>query len=167
MNICPVCRNVNEPDVTVCRFCGTTLTPPPPQPAAPAVQRRSLWPWLAGALALVLLVSISGFAFFAGGGEEAAAGATIVVGTDPGAALLFVPESVTAPPESEVELIFNNEATVPHNLTFEESTPIEAATEEQLPPGQSQTLNFTTPAPGTYPFVCTIHPGMDGTLVVQ
>ena len=165
MNICPVCRNVNQPDVTVCRFCGTTLTPP--RPDAPVARRRPLWPWLAGALALVLVVSVSGFAFFGGGGEEAAAGTTVVVGTDDGAALLFVPESVTAPPETEVELVFNNQATVPHNLTFPDTTPIDAATQEQLPAGQSETLNFTTPAPGTYPFVCTIHPGMDGTLVVQ
>lgn len=169
MNTCPVCRNVNQQDATVCRFCGTALTPPPPTPAAPPVRRRTLWPWLAGALALVLVVGVSGFAFFGGGGEQAAGGAAVTVGTDPGAALLFAPESVsvTAPPETEIQLTFTNQATVPHNLTFTEETGIQARTEEQLPPQQSQTITFAAPPPGTYPFVCTIHPGMDGTLVVQ
>jgi len=33
-------------------------------------------------------------------------------------------------------------------------------------PGASETLQFTAPAPGDYPFVCTLHPGMDGVLTV-
>ena len=34
-----------------------------------------------------------------------------------------------------------------------------------LEPGQSFTLTFTKP--GIYPFVCNIHPGMGGVVVVQ
>jgi plastocyanin len=31
----------------------------------------------------------------------------------------------------------------------------------------SQTIEFTAPDPGEYTFVCTLHPGMEGTLVVE
>jgi len=53
---------------------------------------------------------------------------------------------------------------VPHNLTFRTAglpaigTVSGAAT-------KSATLTFT--APGTYAFTCTIHPGMDGKVVVS
>jgi plastocyanin len=32
-------------------------------------------------------------------------------------------------------------------------------------PGQSFSLSF--PEPGVFPFVCNIHPGMDGVVVVE
>lgn len=32
--------------------------------------------------------------------------------------------------------------------------------------GQGETFSFTFTAPGEYPYVCTIHPGMEGTIVV-
>ena len=34
-------------------------------------------------------------------------------------------------------------------------------------PGASETLEFKAPDPGEYAFVCTLHPGMGGTLVVE
>ena len=50
-------------------------------------------------------------------------------------------------------------------ITFGE--PINAATATTVPPGESETIEFTAPDPGEYPFVCTLHPGMEGTLVVE
>jgi plastocyanin len=32
--------------------------------------------------------------------------------------------------------------------------------------GKDETFSFTFEAPGEYPYVCTIHPGMEGTIIV-
>ena len=167
MNVCPVCRNVNSNDATVCRYCRSTLTPP--AVAAVISRSRPRWPWFAGgAAALVLLVAIGSFALSGGNTaaavEPAAEGVAITVGTGEGPSLEFEPTSVSAPPNTPVALTFTNQSTLPHNLTFQNEITAKTA---DIGEGVSETLNFTTPGPGSYPFVCTIHPGMDGALTVQ
>lgn len=103
-------------------------------------------------------------------GESTAPGARgevveVTVATDTGSALKFDPAQITVPAGATVRLTFNNKATVPHNLTFDE--PIDVATENVVDPGASQTIEFTAPNAGEYIFVCTLHPGMEGTLVVE
>jgi plastocyanin len=89
-----------------------------------------------------------------------------MVGTDPGSALKFDPTTVSAPAGATVLLTFENQsAGVPHNLTF--GPPIDAATETIVDPGASEVLEFNAPEPGDYEFVCTLHPGMEGTLTVE
>jgi glucose/arabinose dehydrogenase/plastocyanin len=108
-----------------------------------------------------------------GGGETAASPSAaadgevteISVATDTGGALTFDPGEITVPAGATVRLTFTNKATVPHNLTFED--PIGAATDTVIDPGDSQTIEFTAPEPGEYTFVCTLHPGMEGTLLVE
>lgn len=166
MNVCPVCRNVNQRNATTCRYCGTTLTPPAPEVAAAPAPRRRWWPWIVGAVAILLVIGVTGVSLLGGGGAQAAGGAKpLEVGTDTGTALQFVPKTVDAPPNTQVSLTFNNHAALAHNLTFK--APINAATAPQVETGKSETITFTTPAPGTYPFDCTIHPGMEGNLVVK
>lgn len=100
--------------------------------------------------------------------EDAGAGADVVeitVGTDEGSELLFDPTEISVPAGATVRLTFTNESTLPHNLTFED--PINAATETSVDPGQSETIEFTAPEAGEYPYVCTLHPGMEGTLIVE
>ena len=65
---------------------------------------------------------------------------------------------------SRVRITFRNESSQPHNLTF--PAPISAASMTIVEPGMSATVDLLTPAPGSYPFVCTIHVGMSGTLTV-
>jgi len=89
----------------------------------------------------------------------------ITIGTDTGTALRFDPREVTVAAGAEVVLTFENRASMPHNLTFE--TPISAATATIVDPGASETITFTAPAAGEYIFVCTLHPGMSGTLIVE
>jgi plastocyanin len=90
---------------------------------------------------------------------------TLTVGTDEGGMNLFIPEVVEAPAGEELVLTFVNDSNiVPHNLSF--GPPINVATDTVIPPGESQTITFTTPDPGEYTFVCTLHPGMDGILRV-
>ncbi len=89
----------------------------------------------------------------------------ITVGTDEGTELLFDPLEVSVPAGATVRLTFVNESTVPHNLTF--GDPINAATATIVDPGAEETIEFTAPEAGDYTFVCTLHPGMEGTLVVE
>jgi plastocyanin len=97
----------------------------------------------------------------------APAGATVetTIGTDPGAELKFDPDGVTVQAGADVRLTFENRSTVPHNLTFQ--GPPNVATSTVVSPGASETLEFTSPDAGTYAFVCTLHPGMGGTLTVK
>ncbi|HYH91916.1 MAG TPA: PQQ-dependent sugar dehydrogenase [Candidatus Saccharimonadales bacterium] len=97
-----------------------------------------------------------------GGGGEVA---SLTIGTDSGAALLFDPDEATAPGGGEISITFENRSTVPHNLTF--ADPIDAATATVVPAGASETITFAAPEPGAYDFVCTLHPGMDGVLTVE
>ena len=90
----------------------------------------------------------------------------ITVGTDTGTANEFDPVEVSVPAGATVRLTFTNESdSVPHNLTFDE--PINAATSTTVQPGDEETIEFTAPEAGEYTFVCTLHPGMEGTLVVE
>lgn len=77
----------------------------------------------------------------------------------------FDPPAVTAPAGANVVLTFENRSTVPHNLTF--NATISTATATVVSPGASEAVEFRTPDPGSYEFVCTLHPGMAGTLTVQ
>lgn len=57
---------------------------------------------------------------------------------------------------AEGEVTFVNDDPVVHNVTG-------SGLFEELAPGQSYARSFTS---GTYPFSCTLHPGMNGVLVV-
>jgi plastocyanin len=90
--------------------------------------------------------------------------ARITIGTDTGTELKFDPAEVTVQAGGDVEVTFENRASVPHNLTFQ--APLNVATETVVAPGTSGTVELTAPAPGEYAFVCTLHPGMGGKLIV-
>ncbi len=107
----------------------------------------------------------SGSAAASASGEATGEVVELTVGTDEGAANEFDPDQISAPAGATVRLTFTNEATVPHNLTF--GDPINAATEVIVDPGESETIEFTAPEAGEYTFVCTLHPGMEGTLTVE
>jgi plastocyanin len=172
MNICPVCRNVNSSDATVCRYCQTALTPPAPEPVPGvtitevAAPKPVPWPIIAGAVVALFVIGFGAVSILTSITQAAAPAAKpLAVGTGTDANLVFVPNQVDAPPNTAVTLTFTNHAAVPHNLTFQAG--VSAQTSPSVGPGTSETLAFTTPGPGTYKFVCTIHPGMEGRLVVK
>jgi plastocyanin len=89
----------------------------------------------------------------------------LTIGTRTGDELEFEPDEVSAAAGSRVSVTFENLASLPHNLTF--GAPIDVATGPVVDPGASETIEFDAPAPGDYTFMCTIHPGMEGTLTVE
>jgi plastocyanin len=115
----------------------------------------------------LLVIGVTGFSFLGGGGSGAAGGTAqvIQVGTDTDAARQFEPKTVEAPARTKIKLTFNNRASLAHNLTFQNG--IDAKTSNQVPARTSQTITFTTPDAGSYKFVCTIHRGMEGQLIVK
>jgi plastocyanin len=86
------------------------------------------------------------------------------VSSGPGA-YAFAPVEVTAPARTAVALTFNNISDAPHTLIF--LAPIEAAIEMAVAPGGRASIEVPTPGPGRYRFVCNVHEGMSGTLVVE
>ena len=98
-------------------------------------------------------------------GEPSGETVEITVSTDTGADLKFDPAELTVQAGADVRVTFENRASVPHNLTFQ--TPINVATSTVVAPGTSETVEFKAPAAGEYSFVCTLHPGMGGKLIVQ
>ena len=98
-------------------------------------------------------------------GSPTGEGSEVTIGTDPGTALLFDPEATSVAGGGSVRVTFENVSTVPHNLTFQD--PIDAATATVVDPGASETIEFAAPEPGDYQFVCTLHPGMEGTLTIE
>ena len=102
----------------------------------------------------------------AGASASPAGDATpLTIGTRTGSELEFEPDEVSVPAGVRVSVTFENHASLPHNLTF--SAPINVATGPVVDPGASETIEFEAPAPGDYTFMCTIHPGMEGTLTVE
>jgi plastocyanin len=89
----------------------------------------------------------------------------VTISTGPGERLAFEPAATTVQTAGPITLTFRNGSSLPHNMTF--TAGLSAATQTIVKPGSSEQLLLVPPAPGTYPFVCTIHDGMAGTLIVQ
>ncbi len=91
-------------------------------------------------------------------------GVRIAVATAPGETLAFDPVQVEIGSVAPVTMTFRNRSSVAHNLTFTDG--LSVATRTIVEPGWDEVLHIIPPAAGTYPFVCTIHAGMTGKLVV-
>lgn len=73
--------------------------------------------------------------------------------------IAFDPNELTASVGDTIE--FDNQDDVPHTFTAEE-----AGVDESVEAGASASISLADVEPGTYDFVCTIHPNMTGTLEV-
>lgn len=73
----------------------------------------------------------------------------------------FVPQDITVKAGETITWV--NEDNVPHNVVN--------AKEDEQPKSElfneGGTYQFTPTAPGKIDYVCTIHPGMDGTITVE
>jgi plastocyanin len=72
----------------------------------------------------------------------------------------FDPEDATA--KAGQEVCWVNEDTVDHNAVDEEGGTFRSELY-----GKGQTFTTTVDEPGTINYVCTVHPGMTGTLTVE
>jgi plastocyanin len=126
------------------------------------------WPWVLGlilALALTACASSSSSTTSAASatatgspaGQKTVTGDTIVIKN-----FMFSPASITVSPGAVVTV--KNEDSVTHTLT-DKANPTLFSTGD-VSPGHTKT--FKAPdKPGSYPFFCTIHQYMTGTLVVS
>ncbi len=99
-----------------------------------------------------------------GAGNAATKTVDVSVRTGAGDQLAFTPSEVSVPAGVNVHVTFTNGSSFAHNLVF--TSGITAATPTIVEPGESAQLAFRSASPGSYPFVCTIHDGMHGTLTV-
>jgi len=75
-------------------------------------------------------------------------------------ALKFDPASVSVSVGGVV--LWSNTGTAPHNVTFDANPEL---TSQTMSPGDKYELKFARA--GQYPYHCTFHPGMDGTVTVS
>jgi plastocyanin len=114
-------------------------------------------------LALVILGLAACGGDDGGGAEEQGAsseacpsGAVVIKMAD----IKFDPEDATA--KASQEVCWVNEDTVDHNAVDEEGGTFRSELY-----GKGQTFTTTVDEPGTINYVCTVHPGMTGTLTVE
>ncbi len=82
--------------------------------------------------------------------------------------IAFTTTDITAPADKTFQIKFDNEdASVQHNVEIKDSTG-KVVFKGDLVTGVT-TTTYTVPATpaGTYPFQCTVHPNMTGTLTVK
>ena len=77
----------------------------------------------------------------------------------------FAPTLITAPANTAVSLRFSNPTTVQHTIVV--LPPIDHSSDRIIDPDGTDQLDFTTPGPGRYDFVCTVHPEMTGVLEID
>ena len=87
----------------------------------------------------------------------------MTIASAPGDRLAFDPVETLVRMPGPIALTFQNPSSVAHNLTFTSGS--SAATRTIVEPGSSDRLLLALTA-GAYRFVCTIHDGMAGTLLV-
>lgn len=98
----------------------------------------------------------------AGGGsapaatEESAGGGVTVEMKD----IAFAPKDVTV--ESGQKITWKNADSVEHNVVAREGADFESETL-----GEGGSYSFTAKKAGAIEYVCTLHPGMDGTVTVR
>ena len=76
--------------------------------------------------------------------------------------LAFAPSTITAK-VGQLTIELGIQGGTPHNLEFTEGDRAKIP----LVTGAPQKASYTFTKAGTYSFVCTIHPGMDGKVVIS
>ena len=118
----------------------------------------------------VVLVLLALSACGGSSAPSAASGSVVAAGpasqqtvhVDGTGALVFAPATITAK-VGELTIELGIKDGTPHNLEFTEGNRAKIP----LVTGAPQKASYMFASPGTYNFVCTIHPGMNGKVVVS
>jgi plastocyanin len=119
------------------------------------------------AIVLTMLVAVLGLVLGCGGGAGSPAGGgggPATAPSSPGTIVMknftFMPTPLTVAPGTKITVINQDQA--PHTVTADDKS-FDSGT---ISGGQRG--EFTAPTkPGSYPYICTIHQYMKGTLIVQ
>ena len=118
----------------------------------------------------------------AGASAASSAGASASAGASPAASgggagttveivaqgIAFTTANVTVPAGQPFTLKFtNNDAGVPHNVHVRDSSGADVAKTDIISGVSDASIQVAALQPGTYPFVCDVHPNMTGTLTVK
>ena len=80
-------------------------------------------------------------------------------------ALAFDTATLTAPADEAFPLVFaNNDANIPHNVEIKDASGAPVFTGEVFNGVATMTYQVPALTAGSYPFLCTVHPTMTGTL---
>jgi mono/diheme cytochrome c family protein/plastocyanin len=94
------------------------------------------------------------------------AGATTIKETAQNTA--FLQTELTAPADKPFGIAFDNQdPSVPHNIEIKDSTGAAVFKGDIFPGVATHTYSVPALKAGTYPFQCTVHPNMTGTLTVK
>lgn len=108
-------------------------------------------------LYLLLVVGLTGVACGGGRRHCTSVNATKLTGTLTVKEFAFSPNCFSVAPGSTISIA--NRGARSHNFTVK-------GTDVAVPLPVGKTGEAITPAPGTYDFVCTLHPEMTGTIIV-
>jgi plastocyanin len=122
------------------------------------------------AVVVVVVVIIAGYYVFSGMGSAPTGKTTITIasGTSTNNALNFNPASITVVVGKDNTIVFVNNDGTQHTVTFTSApsgVSVSTIGTSNLAAGASYTVTLTTP--GTYQYHCTIHPWMQGTIIVK
>lgn len=120
--------------------------------------------WSACAMLLILACLSAGCSSSTGPAPSAAATQTPASGGNTIAIRNFAFSPSTLTVKAGTTVTWTNDDSSPHQLASDAGSPV-AFSSPSLANGASFTFTFSQA--GTYPYHCTIHPSMKGTLVVQ
>ena len=84
------------------------------------------------------------------------------------AAIAFDPTEVTAPADAPFTLSFDNQdAGIPHDVQIKDAAGAVVFKTDVFPGVEKRDYSVPALAAGAYPFVCSVHPNMTGTLTAQ
>jgi plastocyanin len=99
-----------------------------------------------------------------GGAVEVTDGVAAVSADD----LAFSTDGIVAPAGEDFVIELTNNDSVPHNISvYTEQGGDELAQGDVINEGETTEVSVAALEPGTYYFVCDLHPEMNGTLVVE